>query len=148
MTKKECTLEADIFVDLDHGLTPFDIFQMVTGMYELLKIIVTELNRYTSQKGHNFETTEDEMKASIGINFTMGINKLPSLEDYWSTDKDIENEKIQNDNDDSDKIDKSYKIGPVIEHLKKIFAEILSNSPIQSIDKHMCKFKGKSSMKQ
>ena len=94
MTKKECTLEADIFVDLDHGLTPFDIFQMVTGMYELLKIIVTEMNRYTSQKGHNFETTEDEMKASIGINFTMGINKLPSLEDYWSTDKDIENEKI------------------------------------------------------
>ena len=50
MTKKECTLEADIFVDLDHGLTPFDIFQMVTGMYELLKIIVTEMNRYTSKK--------------------------------------------------------------------------------------------------
>ena len=146
MTKKECTLEADIFVDLDHGLTPFDIFQMVTGMYELLKIIVTEMNRYTSQKGHNFETTEGEMKTSIGINFTLGINKLPSLEDYWSTDKDIENEKIRNDN--GNKIDKSYKIGPVIEHLKKVFAEILSNSPFQSIDKHMCKFKGKSSMKQ
>ena len=146
MTKKECTLGADIFVDLDHGLTPFDIFQMVTGMYELLKIIVTEMNRYTSQKGHNFETTEGEMKTSIGINFTLGINKLPSLEDYWSTDKDIENEKIRNDN--GNKIDKSYKIGPVIEHLKKVFAEILSNSPFQSIDKHMCKFKGKSSMKQ
>ena len=86
------------------------------------------------------------MKTSIGINFTLGINKLPSLEDYWSTDKDIENEKIQNDN--GNKIDKSYKIGPVIKHLKKVFAEILSNSPFQSIDKHMCKFKGKSSMKQ
>ena len=26
MTKKECTLEAEVLVDLDHGSTPFDIF--------------------------------------------------------------------------------------------------------------------------
>ena len=26
MTKKECTLEAEELVDLDHGSTPFDIF--------------------------------------------------------------------------------------------------------------------------
>ena len=25
MTKKECTLEAEVLVDLDHGSTPFDI---------------------------------------------------------------------------------------------------------------------------
>ena len=36
------------------------------------------------------------MKAFLGINFIMGINKLPYLEDYWSTDKCLENEKIQN----------------------------------------------------
>ena len=53
-------------------------------MNELLEIIVTKTNRYTTQKGCNFETTEDEMKAFLGINFIMGINKLPSLEDYWS----------------------------------------------------------------
>ena len=39
---------------------------------------------------------EDEMKAFLGINFIMGINKLPYLEDYWSTDKCLGNEKIQN----------------------------------------------------
>ena len=91
MTKKECTLEAEVLVDLDHGSTPFDIFQTVTGMNELLEIIVTETNRYATQKGHNFETTEDWMKAYLGINVTMGINKLPSLEDCWSTDKCIGN---------------------------------------------------------
>ena len=53
-------------------------------------------NRYATQKGSNFETMEDEMKAFLGINFIMDINKLPSLEDYLSTDKCIGNEKIQN----------------------------------------------------
>ena len=94
--KKECTLEAEVLVDLCHGSTPFDIFQTVTGMNELLEIVVTETNRYATQKGRNFETTEDEMRAFLGINFVTGISKLPSLEDYWSTDKCIRNEKIQN----------------------------------------------------
>ena len=36
MTKKECTLEAEVLVDLDHDSTPFNIFQTVIGMNELL----------------------------------------------------------------------------------------------------------------
>ena len=163
MTEKECTLEAEVLVDLDHGSAPFDIFHTVTGMNELLEIIVTETNRYTTQKGCNFETTEDEINAFLGINFIMGINKLPSLEDFWSTDKCIRNEKIQNvmtrtrfqsilqnlhfsNNDNGDKTDKSYKVR--IEHLNKVFAESLSNSPLQSVVKHMSKFKGRTSIKQ
>ena len=165
MAKKECTLEVEVLVDLDHGSTPFDIFQTVTGTNELLKIIVTETNRYVTQIGCNFETTEDEMKAFLGINFIMGINKLPSLEDYWSTDKCIGIEKIQNvmtrtrfqsilqnlhysNNDNDGKTDKSCEIRPVIEHLNKVFAKNLSNSLLQSSDEHMSKFKGRSSMKQ
>ena len=134
MTKKECTLEAEVLVHLDHGLTPFDIFQTVTGMNELLETIVAETIRYATRKGRNFETTEDEMKAFLGINFIMGINKLQSLEDCWSTDKCIGNEKIQNvmtrtrfqsilknlhfsNNDNDDKVDKWHKVRPVIKHL-------------------------------
>ena len=41
-----------------------------------------------------------------------------------------------------------YKIHPVIKHLNKVFAGSLSNSPFQIVDKHMYKFKGRSSMKQ
>ena len=55
-------------------------------MNELLEIIVLKANKYVAQKSCNFETTEDGMKAFLGINFIMGINKLPSLQDYWSTD--------------------------------------------------------------
>ena len=102
-------------------------------------------NRYTTQKSCYFETTEDEIKSFLGINFIMGINKLPCLEDYWSTDKCIRNEEIQNvmartrfqsilknlhfaNNDNDDKTDKSYKICPAIEYLSKVsnvFAESL-----------------------
>ena len=38
---------------------------------------------------------EDEIKTLLRIGFVMGINNLP-LEDYWSTDKCIRNEKIEN----------------------------------------------------
>ena len=127
MTKKECNLEVEVLVDLDHGSTPFDIIQTVTGMNELLEISVTETNGYATQKGRNFETTDDELKAFLGVNVIMGIKKLPSLEDYWSTDKCIGNEKIQNvmtrtrfqsilqnlhfsNNDFDHKPDKLYKI--------------------------------------
>ena len=51
-------------------------------------------------------------------------------------------------NGNEDKTDKSYKIRPVVEHLNKVFAESLSNSPFQNADEHKCKFKGRSSMKQ
>ena len=59
---------------------------MVTGMNQLLEIIVSERNRYATQKGCKIETMEDEMKAFLGINFIMGINKIPSLGDYFSTE--------------------------------------------------------------
>ena len=146
MTKKESTLEAELLVDLDHGSTPSEIFQTVTRMNELLEIIVTETNKYFTQKGPNSETTEGEMKAFLGINFIMGINKLPSSEDHWSTGNCIGNEKIQNVmtrprfqsilqnlhfsiNDNDDKADKRHKVRPVIKHLNKELAESLSNSP-------------------
>ena len=139
MTKKECALEGEILVDFDHGLTPFDTFQMVTGMNELVEIIVTGTNRYATQKDRNIETMEDGMKAFLGINLILGINKSPSSEDYWSTDKCIRNEKIQNvmartrfqsilqnlhfsNNNNDNKTDKMYKIHPVIDHLSKVLA--------------------------
>ena len=151
MAKKECTLEAEVLVDLDHGSTSFSMFQTVTGMNEPLKIIVIERNGYATQKGCNFETTKDEMKAFHGTIFIMGINELPSLEDNWSAAKCIEDEQIQNvmtrtrfqsilqsslhsNNKNGNETDKSYKIRPVGKHLNKVFAESLSNSPFQSVD--------------
>ena len=95
----------------------------------------------------------------------MAINKLPCIGDYWSTDKFLGNEAIQNimtrtrfqailqnlhfaDNQEKDNSDKTFKIQPIIQHFNKVFPATLGNSTHQSIDEHMCKFKSKSSMKQ
>ena len=48
-------------------------------------------------------------------------------------------------NDNEDKTDKSYKIRPV---LNRVYAENMSNCQFQGVNGHMCKFKGRSSMKQ
>ena len=50
MSKKECTLEREVLVNLDQDSVPFEIFQTVTGMNELLEIIAVETNRYATQK--------------------------------------------------------------------------------------------------
>ena len=51
-------------------------------------------------------------------------------------------------NNKHDKNDKGFKICPVINHFNKSFSNTLSNDKLQSIDEHMVKFKGRSSMKQ
>ena len=105
------------------------------------------------------------MKEFLGINFIMGFNKLPYSEDYWSSDKYIGNGKIQNvmtrtrfqsilqnlhffNNDNDDKTDEWYKICLDIKHLKKLFTERKLNSPFQNVDKRLCQFQGRSSLKQ
>ena len=47
-----------------------------------------------------------------------------------------------------DKTGKGYKIRPIINHVNESFQAVLSNEPEQSIDEHMTKFKGGSSMRQ
>ena len=83
MTKKECTLEA-----CWSWSWPNTLWYISNGYRNewSFRNIVTETDRFAKQKGCNFETTQDKMKAFVGINFIMGINKLPSLEDYWLTD--------------------------------------------------------------
>ena len=47
-----------------------------------------------------------------------------------------------------DKVGKTFKMRPVIDHLNLKFSEVLSNDSEQSIDEHMVKFKDRSGMKQ
>jgi len=101
----------------------------------------------------------------------MGIHKLPSMKDYWSAEEGLGNLLIQKamtrtrfldilqnlhftDNlqelpsNDSEDCDRSWKIRPLFEHLGHHFKEAYQPESHQSIDEHMCKFKGKSLMRQ
>ena len=52
------------------------------------------------------------------------------------------------ENTKQDKTVKDHKIRPIIDHLNELFQAIFSNESEQSIDEHITKFKGRSSMKQ
>ena len=110
------------------------MFSLVNGLDELLELIVEQSNLYAHQNGRNFTVTKEELKAFLGINFVMAINKLPTIAEYWRVDNLIGNDGIQNtmirnrfceifqnlhfaDNRKDDKTDKAFKMRPVIDHL-------------------------------
>ena len=68
--KQSCALEAELTIDpLPEHHTCFDIFSAVTDIENLIKLIVAESNLYAQQKGREFQTNEQEMKAFLGINY-------------------------------------------------------------------------------
>ena len=142
-----------------------EVFSLVTGLEELLELIVEQSNLYAYQNGRNFTVTKEELKAFREISFAMAIHNLPTIVEYWRVDNLIGNDGIQNtmirnrfceilqnlhfaDNRNDDKTDKGFKMRPLIDHLNSKFSKVLSNDSEQSTDEHMVKFKERSGMKQ
>ena len=63
-------------------VSPIEIFSLVTGLEELLEMIVEQLNLYAYQNRRNFTVTKEELKAFLGINFIMTVNRLPTIAEY------------------------------------------------------------------
>ena len=163
--QEECHLVPEIQPNLNETVSSIEIFSLVTGLEELLELIVEQSNLYAHQNGRNFTVTKEELKAFLGINFVMAINKLPTIAEYWRVDNLIGNDGIQNtmirnrfceifqnlhfaDKRKDCKTDKAFKMRPVRDHLNSKFSEVLSNDSKQSIDEHMVKFKCRSGMQQ
>ena len=141
--------------DLNETVSPIKIFSLVTGPEVLLVdsevLIVEQSNLYAHQNGRNFTITKEELKAFLGINFVVAINKLPTIAVYWRVDNDgihlrhflhfANNRKV-------DKTDKAFKMRPVIDQLNSRFSKVLSNDNRQSIDEHIVNFKGRSGIMQ
>ena len=82
--------------NLNETVSPIETFSLVTGLEELLELIVEQSNLYAHQNGRNFTVTKEELKAFLGINFATAINKLPRIAEYWRVDNLISNDSIQN----------------------------------------------------
>ena len=67
---------------------------MATGLQGLLELIVEQLNLCAHHNGKNFTVVKEELKAFLGINFVMGINKLFTIAEYWRVDNLIGNDGI------------------------------------------------------
>ena len=116
------------------------------------------------------QVTIEELKAFFGFSILMGINHLPSIDDYWSRDphyhyapiadrisrqrfRDISRYLHFVDNDHlAPRGDPSYdrlgKIRPLIEHLNERFETVYNPSQNVAVDEAMIKFQGRSSLKQ
>ena len=157
-------MEAEVTIDpLPEHHTPFDIFSAVTDIENLIKLIVVKSNLCAQQKGREFQTNEQEMRAVLGNNYVMTINKLLAIKRYWECGQYVGNEGIRNvmsrsrfeeilqncsNNTKDDKSDKGYKVRSLINHFNQSFSECVSGDCTQSIDEHMVKFTGRSCMKQ
>ena len=94
--EEECHLVPEIQPHLNEKVPPIEIFSLVTSLKELLDLIVEQSNLYAHQNGRNFTVINEELNTFLGINFTIPINKLPTIAEYWTVDNLIGNGGIQN----------------------------------------------------
>ena len=58
-------------------------------------MIKIESERYAAQNGRQFQISEEEFCACLGVNLFMGINKLPTMKIYRPLDKGLGNSLIK-----------------------------------------------------
>ncbi|CAK1585001.1 unnamed protein product [Parnassius mnemosyne] len=139
---------------------------------DVIENLLVQSNLFARQSNvRNFtQITEDELKAYLGMLIQMGIHKLPSIEDYWSSNPALcvpeiaETMTLQrfqkisrclhvNDNEQMPRrgetgFDKLYKIRPLLDQINQRCQNNARNTRSQSIDESMVKFKGRSTLKQ
>ena len=65
--------------NLNETISPMEVFSLVTSHEELLRLIVEQSNLDAYQNGRNITLVKKELKAFLGINFVVAINKLPTI---------------------------------------------------------------------
>ena len=155
-----------------------DILQLFLSFFtmEVVTHIVTETNRYARMCREiqniekTWETSEEEILAYLGFTLLMGLNQLPHIYYYWSSDSVFHNFFISSRISRSRFLDiKRYlhfvdnttlvprgetgydKLGKIRHLLNLIRKQTLTNySPHRenSIDEAMIRYKGRSSLKQ
>lgn len=133
---------------------------------ELLALITNESSKYADYLGKpDPKITIEELKVYIGILVVSGYSVQSRLESYWSNDPDLRNELVCRamrknrfkqitqflhfkDMNEPNTADKTWKLRPLTDHLKK---KMLSNfHPEQdlSYDESMIEYYGRHGMKQ
>ena len=137
---------------------------------EILSLIVRQTNLFAAQcltaanRTTTWETSLTEVRAYLGFMIIMGVNRLPEIRDYWSTDDKLHNQFIASritrdrfeeisrylhfvDNStlplrDDPTFHRLQKVMPVITAMKERFLTKYSPHTQNSIDEAMIPFKG------
>lgn len=150
--------------------SPLSLFLAFLSL-AFMETIVFQTNMYATQKGKPYTSLDmSEFLKFLAMNLLMGIKKMPSYRDHWSSAPDLHDEYIANlmpikrfswilsnlhlnDNTYQPKrgdpdFDKLYKIRPFLEHLSNKFLSLYHPTHKQAVDESMIKFKGRSTLKQ
>ncbi|XP_054744277.1 piggyBac transposable element-derived protein 4-like [Anastrepha obliqua] len=155
---------ADHIISLE-DVTPLRLFRMF-WTEDLVEVISFQTNLYATKEGKPFSpTSPSEIQTFLAINMVIGIKKLPSYKDYWSSAPDLRDSYISfcmplnrfswllgclhlNDNNLMPDYNKLYKVRPMLEILRRNFRNNYKPSESIAVDESMIKFKGGSSLKQ
>ena len=173
MLIKQFTSRTGPTVDIPES--PLEVFELFFSD-DLLDNIVEESNRYAAQVMGDEryrewrKITKEEVKAFFGFSILMGIDHLPSVDDYWSKDPLLHYAPIADriprwrfreisrylhfvDNDHlaprgDPAHDRLGKVRPLIDHLSSKFETLYQPSKNVAVDEAMIKFQGRLSLKQ
>ncbi|KAF0690958.1 Uncharacterized protein FWK35_00038029, partial [Aphis craccivora] len=161
-------------VDTFQCHTPYTIFNYLFSD-EIMNMLVEQTNLYSFQRSQKTgkpytQTNIQELKTFFGINLLMGIKRMPSYRDYWSSHPDLHDSYISslmtvnrfgwllsslhiNNNVMMPKrgetgYDKLYKVRPFLTKIKRNFQKYYNPHRIVAVDESMIKFKGRSTLKQ
>ena len=149
--------------------TPLDYFHLFWGS-DFFQLLSDQTNLYAEQRQRVkpdrrwYPTTPEEMRAFIGINVMMGIDRKPEVHHYWSTDPFLGNAGIQavlpRDRFESltrylhlsdstlmpargePGYNPLYKIRPLVDLCQEKFRSQMVPSRDLSVDEGMVKYKG------
>ncbi|XP_026277352.1 piggyBac transposable element-derived protein 1-like isoform X2 [Frankliniella occidentalis] len=141
---------------------PYDLFRLFLTD-EILSLLVEETNRYIRQESTRarkwIDVTIPEMKSYLAIVIIMGLNRQPSLKDYWSTNSEIYGcdliRRIMTrarfqaitgslhfaNNETANSKSPIYKLQPLLDMLNSRFKAVLSPGKQLTIDKSLIKLR-------
>ena len=150
--------------------TPVKIFDQFLSQ-DVIDLIVFQTNLYAQQSGKSYSpTNDDEIRSFLGMNVLIGVKKLPSYRDYWSSNPKLNdpfisklmsqnrfdwilsylhlNDNVMMPNRKSIDYDKLYKVRPFLDIILRNFKKCYLPGQEVVVDESTVKFKGRCSFKQ
>ncbi|KAK9720026.1 Transposase IS4 [Popillia japonica] len=145
-------------------MIPLQLFEMFFDE-DIIEHIVTETNRYASQKNKPDNISSQELKCFLGVLIISGYIQLPRRRMFWEREKDTHNDLVASaisrdrfeflmthlhltDNNTIDKNDRFAKMRPLFTHLNKIFLKFATLQESHSVDEAMVPYYGRHGCKQ
>lgn len=163
-------------LDKNHQYSPTDCFLMLVSD-DILQLMTTETNKNVAQQLNDqmisrqsrlvqwSDTTVEEMKKFLGLLIWMGLDRKPSIRDYWSKKVIYANNVASRvmsrnrfelllrywhfaDNTRQRTPNKLYKIQPLLVKLIKNFKIYKVPGPVLAVDETMVPFRGRLGFRQ